>query len=220
MLRFFVLALLLINGLYFAWSQGFLQSYGFAPVAQTEPQRLAQQIRPEALRVRTVQALRLTAAPPPVAPKPGTCWQAGVFEGAQATLLREALVAADLPAGAWLLDPVLEPGRWIVYMGKFANAEALAKKSAELASLKLKIEPVIDPALRPGLSLGGYETQAAANAALAALVQRGVRTARVLPERAEVRGVMLRLPAADEALRLKVEALKPVLADKALSPCP
>ncbi|WPC66716.1 SPOR domain-containing protein [Rhodoferax ferrireducens] len=219
MLRSFVLALLLINGLYFAWSQGFLQSLGLAPAAQTEPQRLARQIKPEALQVRTVQELRLTAAPP-VAPKAGTCWQAGVFEGAQATLLREALVAADLPAGAWSLDPVLEPGRWIVYMGKFANAEALAKKSAELAGLKLKIEPLKDPALRPGLSLGGYETQAAANAALAVLVQRGVRTARVLPERAEVRGVMLRLPAADEALRGKLDALKPALADKALSPCP
>jgi len=219
MLRFFVLALLLINGVYFAWSQGFLQSFGFAPAAQTEPQRLAQQIKPEALQVRTVQELRLAEAPP-VAPKPGTCWQAGVFDGAQGTLLREALVAADLPAGSWSLDPVNEPGRWIVYIGKFANAEALAKKSAELAALKFKFQPLNDPALRPGLSLGAYETQAAANAALAALVQRGVRTARVLPERAEVRGVMLRLPAADEALRGKLDALKPVLADKALSPCP
>ena len=219
MLRSFVLALLLINGVYFAWSQGFLQSLGFAPAAQTEPQRLAQQIKPEALQVRTVQELRLAEAPP-VAPKPGTCWQAGVFDGAQGTLLREALVAADLPAGSWSLDPVNEPGRWIVYIGKFANAEALAKKSAELAAFKLKFQPLNDPALRPGLSLGGYETQAAANAALAALVQRGVRTARVLPERAEVRGVMLRLPAADEALRGKLDALKPVLADKALSPCP
>jgi hypothetical protein len=218
MLRSFVLALLLINGVYFAWSQGFLQSLGFAPAAQTEPQRLAQQIKPEALQVRTVQELRLAEAPP-VAPK-GTCWQAGVFDGAQGTLLREALVAADLPAGSWSLDPVNEPGRWIVYIGKFANAEALAKKSAELAALKLKFQPLNDPALRPGLSLGGYETQVAANAALADLVQRGVRTARVLPERAEVRGVMLRLPAADEALRGKLDALKPVLADKALSPCP
>jgi hypothetical protein len=219
MLRFFVLALLLINGVYFAWSQGLLQSYGLAPVQQTEPQRLAQQIKPEALQLRTVQELRLAAAPP-VAPKPGTCWQAGVFDEAQGTLLREALVAADLPAGSWSLDPVLEPGRWIVYIGKFANVQALAKKSAELAALKLKFQPLNDPALRPGLSLGAYETQAAANAALLALVQRGVRTARVLPERSEVRGVMLRVPAADEALRVKLDALKPVLADKTLSPCP
>jgi hypothetical protein len=219
MLRFLVLALLLLNGVYFAWSQGFLRSFGFAPAQQSEPQRLAQQIKPEAMQVLTVQALKLVQAPP-APPKPTTCWQAGVFDEAQGRLLREALVAADLPAGAWSLDPVMAPGRWIVYLGKFANAEALAKKSAELAAIKLKIEPPKDPALRPGLSLGGYETEAAAIAALATLVERGVRTARVLPERAEVRGVLLRLPAADGALRGKMEDLKPVLADKALIPCP
>lgn len=219
MLRFLVLALLLLNGVYFAWSQDFLRSFGLAPADQSEPQRLAQQIKPETMQVLTVQELKLAQAPP-APPKPTACWQAGVFDEAQGRLLREALVAADLPAGAWSLDPVVAPGRWIVYMGKFANAEALAKKSAELAALQLKIEPPKDPALRPGLSLGGYETEAAAIAALATLVERGVRTARVLPERAEVRGVLLRLPAADDALRGKMEDLKPVLADKALIPCP
>lgn len=219
MLRFFVLALALLNGVYFAWSQGFLRSYGFAPAQQTEPQRLTQQIKPESLQILTVPALRLAQAPP-APPKPTTCWQAGVFDEAQGALLREALVAAELPAGAWSLDPVVAPGRWMIYMGKFANAEALAKKSAELAALKLKFEPLNDPALRPGLSLGGFDTEAAANATLATLVQRGVRTARVLPERAEVRGMQLRVLAADEALRRKLEDLKPVLADKALIPCP
>ncbi|WP_394756537.1 SPOR domain-containing protein [Rhodoferax sp.] len=219
MLRFFVLALLLMNGAYFAWSRGLFQSYGFAPAQQTEPQRLAQQIKPEALQVRPVPEQRLaksSAAPP----KPGSCWQAGLFDEAQATLLREALVAAALPAASWSLERVATPGRWMVYMGKFANAEALAKKGAELVALKLKFEVLSDPALRPGLSLGGFETQAAAQAALAAVVERGVRTARVLPERAAGQGVLLRLPAVDETLRPRLEALKPVLADKALTPCP
>lgn len=223
MLRFFVLTLLLLNGLYFAWSHGLLQSYGFAPAVQTEPQRLAQQIKPEAVQLLSAPEQQQVAVLPPitpVAPVARACWQAGVFDEAQAARLREALVAAALPADAWSLDPVVKPGRWIVYMGKFANAEAQTKKSSELAALKLKVEPVSDPALRPGLSLGDFETPAAANAALAALAQRGVRSARVLAERAEVRGVLLRLPAADEALRAKVEALQPLLADKALTPCP
>ncbi len=51
MLRFFVLALILMNGVYFAWSQGLLQAYGFAPAQQTEPERLLQQIRPQALQL-------------------------------------------------------------------------------------------------------------------------------------------------------------------------
>ena len=53
MLRLFVLLLVLANGLYFCLSQGLLRAYGFAPVVQAEPQRLAQQIRPETLRCWT-----------------------------------------------------------------------------------------------------------------------------------------------------------------------
>ena len=51
MLRVAVLFLLLLNGAYFGWSQGYLQAYGLGPSARNEPQRLAQQIRPELLRV-------------------------------------------------------------------------------------------------------------------------------------------------------------------------
>ena len=53
MLRSFVLVLILANGLYLAWSQGWLRAHGFAPAQQSEPQRMAQQIRPEAVHVLT-----------------------------------------------------------------------------------------------------------------------------------------------------------------------
>ncbi len=58
MLRFLVLVLALINGVYFAWSQDLLLGLGFAPAQQTEPQRLDQQIKPESLRLLTPQELR------------------------------------------------------------------------------------------------------------------------------------------------------------------
>ncbi len=51
MLRLLVLLLLLANGAYFAWSKGLLAAYGLAPASQSEPQRLEQQIRPEAIRI-------------------------------------------------------------------------------------------------------------------------------------------------------------------------
>lgn len=218
MLRFIVLALVLANSLYFAWSQGLLLSLGFAPVQQTEPQRLGQQIRPEALRLLTAQELSSFEPVPRVAWKPTECLQAGMFDEAQSALLRRTLEAA-LPAGSWVLDAAVEPARWIVYMGKFASAEALAKKRSELALLNLRFEPLTNPALELGLSLGGFETQAAANAALEALSQRGVRTARVVQERAEVQGTVLRMAVADDELRARLEALKPALAGKVLSPC-
>lgn len=51
MLRLLVLLLVLANAGYFAWSQGLLGAWGFAPAATGEPQRLRQQIKPEALRI-------------------------------------------------------------------------------------------------------------------------------------------------------------------------
>lgn len=218
MLRLFVLALALLNGVYYAWSQGLFRAYDFAPAQQTEPQRVGQQIRPDAVRLLTAKEVRLSEAAPRVAAKPTECLQAGLFDETQGALLRRTLESA-LPAGSWALDAVVEPARWIVYLGKYASAEALARKRSQLASLKLRYEPLTNPDLELGLSLGGFETQAGANAALEAFSRRGVRTARVVQERAEIGGAMLRLPAADEALRARLDALKPALAGKVLSPC-
>ena len=216
MLRFVVLTLVLLNTVYFGWSRGLLP--GFAPERQTEPQRMGLQRRPESLRLLTAQELQPTVAAPAVAATLSVCLQAGIFDEAQTALLRPALASA-LPQGSWTLDAAVEPARWIVYMGRFPNAEALAKKRAELASLNLRYEPLVNPALQLGLSLGQYETQAAATAAFAALSQRGVRSARVLQERTELRGVILRMSGADSVLRAHLDALRPVLADKVVSPC-
>lgn len=219
MLRFFVLLLVLINGVYFAWSQGLLQAYGFAPTQQTEPQRLVRQIKPAALQLLTAQEVQLSPVAAEIKPGPAECLQAGLFDEAQSKLLLRALESADVPTNSWQLQDAVEPARWIVYMGKYPSAEALAKKRSELAALNLKFEPLTNPALQFGLSLGGFETQAAAQAALGALSRRGARTAQVVLEHAELRGTLLRVPAADGALRVKLDELKPLLAGKALRPC-
>lgn len=62
MLRFLVLALLLLNSAYFAWSHGLLLGLGVAPAQQSEPQRLGQQIRPQDLRLLTAPKPERTAA--------------------------------------------------------------------------------------------------------------------------------------------------------------
>jgi hypothetical protein len=68
MLRALVLALLLANAGYFAWTRGLLADYGFAPAAQSEPQRLTQQIRPEAMRLLTPGEARQLESQPPARP--------------------------------------------------------------------------------------------------------------------------------------------------------
>jgi hypothetical protein len=56
--RILLLALLLANGLYFAWTQGGLAAFGLLPASfsEREPHRLSQQVRPEALQVRPSSA--------------------------------------------------------------------------------------------------------------------------------------------------------------------
>ncbi|RYZ00060.1 MAG: hypothetical protein EOO24_16730 [Comamonadaceae bacterium] len=80
-------------------------------------------------------------------------------------------------------------------------------------------EPLSNPDLEPGLSLGGFSTQAEANAQLERLATRGVRTAKVVQERPDRRGQRLTLPAVDDALRGRLDDLKPVLAGAPLRPC-
>ncbi len=223
MLRLLVLVLLLANTGYFAWTHGLLVDYGFAPAIQSEPQRLAQQIRPEVMRLIPAGEARQFDNGPPAAPAVVSttttqCLQAGLFTESQASVLRRRL-ENSLPAGSWSLENTVEPGRWIVYMGKYANEEALAKKRSELRQLGLLVEPLISQALGPGLSLGHFSAQRDAERELAKVVQRGVRTARVVLEQPEARGQLLKLFAVDASLKGQLDALKPQLEGKALQVC-
>jgi hypothetical protein len=215
MLRLLVLLLLLLNAAYFSWSQGLLAAWGFAPTQQSEPQRIAQQIKPEAVRVlRGDEARRIEVS---TAPKPPECLQAGLFTEGEADSLKQAL--DSWPAGSWSIEPAVEPARWIVYMGKYPNADSAEKKKAELRQLGVSFEPLSNASLEPGISLGGYPTEAAAKQQMQALSQKGVRTAKVVQERGEARGQSLKLAAVDDALRPRLDDLKSALGGKSLRAC-
>lgn len=156
------------------------------------------------------------ATPPAAVP---SCLQAGPFDSAQSDALRQALAAAGVPAAAWSLEPIAPAERWIVYMGRYADVEALDRKRAELRALRVDTAPITQPALAPGLSLGVFSSQASAQEHLAQLVRRGVRTARVVAEPREPTSARLLLPAADTALRTQVQGLGPALAGRTLAPC-
>jgi len=223
MLRLAVIVLLLANAGYYAWTQGLLKDWGYAPEEQAEPQRLQQQIRPE-----TLQILRANPGKPPAsAPAAGApaeataaaaaeCLQAGVFEERQAEALRAA--AAGLPQGSWLLEPTPVPGRWMVYMGRFEDLETLDKKRAELRARKVDHDRA-GGTLEYGLSLGRFNSKDAAERELVNLGNKGVRTARVIQERPESPGFTLRLPAVTDALRPQLDALRPAMAGKTLRSC-
>ena len=218
MLRLAVLALVLANAAYFAWAQGFLAAWGAAPAQQSEPQRLEQQLKPQSLRILPADEARraeVVAAAP--AGRGLECLQAGPLEDAQATQLKQSL--EGWPVGSWSLEPGTEPARWIIYMGKYLTAENVNRKKSELRQMGVSFEALSNTSLEPGLSLGGFPSQAAAQQQLETLAQRGVRTAKVVQERPELKGQLLKLPAVDETLRAKLDELKPALNGKTLRVC-
>ena len=225
MLRLLVLALLLANAGYLAWGQGWLASLGMGPATQSEPLRVAQQLRPEAMRLITGNdAGRPGESPPPEAGTPmasaavAECLQAGVYSDEQAGLLRKRLLQASLPPDTWMLEPATAPGSWLVYMGKYNNPETLATKRSELRRLNVEFESLAN-GLGPALSLGRFASAAEAQTGLAKVAARGVISARVLQERPPVQGQRLVLPRADAGLKAQLEAIQLPLAGKALQTC-
>lgn len=249
MLRLAVWLLLTANALYFAWTQGWLAAAGLAPTEQREPERLSAQIRPEALRLLNGpkgaeappapaasvpdqaqpaspsaegfdSAQPAPAASSPISPAPPAtaCWQAAGFTPAQADALRSALESTGLPARSWQIEEQRTGGRWVVYMGRYSE-ELMVRKKAELRELGVEFREVSVPALAPGLALGTFSSEAAAQQALKDLTKKGVNTARVAQERPEGIAFSLRLPAVTEAQRAEVQALGAPLAGKGLQSC-
>lgn len=101
MWRAFALMLLLLNALYWSWGEGWLLPYGFGPASQREPQRVVQQIRPEAITV--LSAVEGPLPPPPAAPEPTVCLQSGLMNQAQADTVRR-LLETSWPPDSWLLQ--------------------------------------------------------------------------------------------------------------------
>lgn len=218
MLRLIALLLVLLNGLFLMWSQGVWQPVT-GPQDPTEPQRLRQQIRPETLKPLSEQAQRDLEKTAELQARPTLqCQVAGVFDERQVRLLEKHL-GASWPAGSWTLEPARSTARWIIYMGKLANAEALERKTTELAHLKVSASPIRNPSLQPGLLLGAFESQADATQALQGLTQQGVRTARVIVERAERKGQVLRLPQLDAKQQALLPNLNALLDQPEWLPC-
>lgn len=229
MLRLVAIALLLANGLYFAWSQGLLAGFGLAPAQQHEPERLQGQIEPGSLRLLNGPREPLPAAPetnapvaaaPAEAPPPaaGSCWQATGFAPAQAEALRNALSGSGLTPDQWQLSELRSAGRWVVYMGRY-NDEQMARKKNELRQLKIEFREVNLPTTGPGLALGTFTSEEAVQQALKDVARKGVRTARAAVERPETVVMTLRLPAITDEQRTAIEGLGEPLAGKKLQPC-
>lgn len=118
----------------------------------------------------------------------GRCLEAGPFETEAEVAAAEQALAA-LPASAWQRVGAPRPATFAIVFGPFASDEGLRTKTEELDRMKLAYERTPlrradGSAVSSGpnvLVVHRAPTRAAADAALANLARRGVRTARVVP---------------------------------------
>jgi len=123
MLRWAVALLLVANVVFFAWSQGWLDSLtGVRAGGDREPERLAQQVRPDVVRVLTPQAVAAAAS----AAQAGlACLEAGPFDD-NAIAAAEAALSAILPSGTWSRVTGERSGAWLLRVER-ADPDLAAK---------------------------------------------------------------------------------------------
>lgn len=236
MLRWVIALLVVANAGFYAWSHGLLTGLGFAPTEQREPERLQAQIRPDVMHLlnapEPTQDTPLPStgapAPTPVASTPGlaeaalpptACWLVRGFAPAQVAALEKSMLDLALPKGSWRIEESKSGGRWVVYMGRY-NDDTLARKKDELRELKVEFRTLTEAPLGPGLALGTYSTEAAADQGLKDVLRKGVRSARVELERGPTISHVLRLAEVTAQERAAVEGLGPtLLAGKRLQAC-
>jgi hypothetical protein len=228
MLQRLVIALLLANLLFFAWSRGWLEGVTGSRVhPEREPERLGLQVRPELVVILPPGAASAATAAPPPTPASGgvssaTCLEAGPFAAGASVSAVAALLALQppLPAGSWTELKTERPGSWMLYMGRFPNRDALLKKDDELKRTRVSYESVTAPPdLVPGFSFGRFDDRAAADRALDQLGQRGVRSARIVELSAPATQLMLRADKADAALAAQLNAIRSPALGRGFVPC-
>lgn len=214
MWRVTAVLLVVINLVLLAWGQGWLAAYRWGPHHQREPDRLLRQVRPDALMVIDEARLQALLAAEQ-AESPAQCLQSDWLEPAQAERVR-ALLGRTWPEGSWQLDSRDRDARWLVYMGRYTDADDLARKRLQLRHLKVRYELLRNSALAPGLALGRFATQAEAEAALQRLRGQGVRSARVQAAASEPEAYRLRLPTVNAALQTHLQAVQAQLPELTL----
>ena len=221
MLRALVVVLLLANAAVLAWNLGMLDGpLGRRPHADREPERLQRQVNPELVKLLpapgasapAAAASPVTAASSPVmavaAGAAPVCLEAGPFPAAALPLAEKSLLAAGIRAGSWSTTATERKGVFLIYMGRYEDDETLQRKLEELKRRRIEAQPVRHAELQPGIEVGRFDDKDEAEATLARLAQRGLRTARVLtlvPPQAQL---MLRLAAVEPGQSQGLRALK------------
>lgn len=219
------------------------------PGGQHEPDRMSHQVHPNVIRVLPPESASAAASGAEVpdaaastasaasgvdlasasaasgsassagASEAYSCLEAGPYTLAERIQV-EAKLKSILKPGDWMDRTRERPAGWMVYMGRYASEDLLGKKEEELRRIKIDYTVVRSPAdLMWGLSLGRYDQRNEADAALARVAQRGVRTARLVSLSPDI-AHWLRLPRVNPALETTLAGVPAtVWLERSLKPC-
>lgn len=216
-MRVLFLLLLLANIAFFAWSH-----YAPSPEATADATPAGRQIEPEKLKI--VTPAELAALPVPSNPAAATalkCLEWGSFTLADAPRAEKALEPLSL--GARLGHRRTEElAAWWVFIPPQDSRPAAQKKAAELKALGVEDYFIVQDEgdYRWALSLGVFRSEDAAQARLAALREKGVRSAQVGPRETVVPKVWLQVKSVDAALETKLKDVALQVDGSELRLCP
>lgn len=238
-MRVLFLLLLLANAAFLAWSQYFSPADGGA-----DPLPLTRQIEPEKLKV-----IGPSEVPPAAAARPAAEGQAGAGQagagapGGAAAAAPPGAVAACMEWGSFTLtdapraEKALEPlalgdrlaqrrteetAGWWVYLPSQGNRPNAMKKAAELKGLGVEEYFVVadEGPFRWAVSLGVFRNEEAAQARLASLRSRGIRSALLGSRETVVPKIWLRVKGVDAALETRLKEAARQIEGSELRPCP
>ncbi|HEY6240746.1 MAG TPA: SPOR domain-containing protein [Burkholderiales bacterium] len=209
---------------------GFLAWVYFGAGATQEPQLMEQQLNPQAIRVLNAEQLAALAAEhakqtaeraktPPKAVL-AACLELGAFN------------AGDVPRVQQLLEPLAlgsklsqrreeEIAGYWVFMPPQRNRQAANQKAAELRKLGVEDFFVVqeDPKFRFAISLGVFKTEEAAQARLAELHAKRIRTARVGARETPVQRIYFAVREVPEAVVSRLNELRQGFPGSELKDC-
>jgi hypothetical protein len=203
MLRALALLLLLLNLVFFSWTQGWLDEVvGIKARGDREPERMARQVHPE--RIKLLSETELAAL------QSRTCLALGPLDGdAALQAAQAALEKAGVAPTTWQAQTSELAGVWAVATIKMPNRDFQARKEETYKKLKIEFEFLKGPPDElPTLLLTQHSSEKAAEAALDAFDKRSLKGLRVLQLQAPMKRTNLVFPQADGALSSQLMGLK------------
>ncbi|KFB72408.1 MAG: SPOR domain-containing protein [Candidatus Accumulibacter phosphatis] len=224
-MRLAVFLLILANLLFFVWARGYLGTPASPDARRLEQQLLADQVRVLA-RGEPPRPASREAEAVPESKDAASCQLWSELASAEADQIERLLGEQFADFKATRRTVAENSGYW-VFVPPLANKEEVSKKTAELQQLGIQDYFVVQASgpNQLAISLGTYRTEEAANAGLATLQAKGVKSARMAERKGrppfhilEIRGpeaqaealrqaIVARLPKASPvACRVKAEA--------------